>query len=186
MRRLLVNAGAGLVATAAMTAAMEAMFRMLPRYQRYPLPPRLITTRMLRRIGAPLGLRSHKDALTMLNHFGYGAVAGALHTPVTALRLHPLVEGALYGMAVWGGSYLGWLPKAGILPHPKHTPKKRTALMIVAHLVWGTTLATLAQAATGRLPPRRWARSRRGSGPLSRAELAPRGASRRRQTSSPR
>ncbi len=176
MRRLLIHAGAGVVATAAMTAAMEAMFRFLPRHQRYPLPPRLITSRLLRRLGAPLRVRRHKSALTWVNHFGYGAAAGALHAPVAALHVHPYVEGALYGMAVWAGSYLGWLPSAGILPHPKHTPRKRTALMIAAHLVWGTTLAVLAQTATGlgRPLPRPRARSRRGTGRPSRARSAPR------------
>ena len=110
MRRLLTNTGAGLVATAAMTIAMEAMFRFLPRHQRYPLPPRLITSRLLRRVGTPRRVRRHKGALTMVSHFGYGAAAGALHAPITGLRLHPFVEGPLYGLALWAVSYLGWLP----------------------------------------------------------------------------
>lgn len=179
MRRLLVNMGAGLAATAAMTVAMEAMFRFLPHYQRYPLPPRLITSRLLRRVNAPLRLRRHKTALTMANHFGYGMAAGALHTPVTALRIHPLVEGALFGTALWAGSYLGWLPAAGILPSPKVTPRKRTALMIAAHLVWGTTLAVLAQSAMGsrRLRPRPVRRRPLGSG--RRARSSPASARRR-------
>lgn len=169
MRRLLINAGAGLVATAAMTVAMEGMFRTLPAYQRYPLPPRLITSRLLHLVGAPFGVRRHKTALTWLNHFGYGAAAGALHAPVAALRIHPLVEGALYGTAVWGASYLGWLPKVGILPHPKHTPKKRSALMIAAHLVWGTTLAVVAQSASTHLRRKPAASKREKHARLARA-----------------
>ena len=41
----LLGAIAGVVATAAMTVSMDALFRQLPDNERYPLPPRELTER---------------------------------------------------------------------------------------------------------------------------------------------
>jgi hypothetical protein len=148
MRRLLTTMACGVAATAVMTVAMKTMFRRLPWYQRYPLPPRLITSRVLHRFGIGWMFRErHKRALTLANHFGYGAAAGAVYTPVSYLAVSPLASGALFGIAVWAASYVGWLPSANILPHPRFTPRRRNGLMIAAHVVWGAALATLAHAA---------------------------------------
>ena len=45
--RILLGAIAGFVATAAMTAAMARLHRRLPEADRYPLPPREITQRIM-------------------------------------------------------------------------------------------------------------------------------------------
>ena len=130
---------------------MLGMQRRLPWYQRYPLPPRLITSRVLQKAG--VGWRTRRkygNSLTVANHFGFGVTAGAFYTPMTFLDVNPLVAGSLFGLAVWSVSYLGWLPGASILPSARYTPKKRSALMIAAHLIWGTSLATLAHAAARR------------------------------------
>src|SRR5918995_363566 len=77
--RLLLGALAGLVGTAAMTAAMRALHRRLPAQQRYPLPPREIIQEVLpepAERGFPEG---HRQSLTMAAHFGYGAATGALY-----------------------------------------------------------------------------------------------------------
>lgn len=149
VRRLVATAGAGFVATALMSVAMLGMKRRLPWYQRYPLPPRLITSRALQKLGVGLrARRKYGPALTVANHFAFGTTTGALYTPLTMLNVNPLVAGSLFGLAVWSASYLGWLPKAYILPSARFTPKKRSALMIAAHLVWGVSLATLANAAS--------------------------------------
>jgi uncharacterized membrane protein YagU involved in acid resistance len=50
------------------------------------------------------------------------------------------VKGSLAGLAVWTGSYLGWVPALGILPPATEHPWRRNVMMIVAHLVWGMTL----------------------------------------------
>src|SRR3546814_14157501 len=71
--RLLLGAIAGVVGTVAMTAAMNRLHPRLPRSDRYPLPPREITERLV-------GTESEddiKDAATAAHH-GYGAAAGAL------------------------------------------------------------------------------------------------------------
>lgn len=143
---LLRGAVAGFLATAAMTAAMEAMHRRLPRQEQYPLPPSEITSV----VTVKTGLRQHLDrsghfVVTILAHFGYGAAVGALYVP--SLRRVPLpaaVRGSLFGVIVWAVSYLGWLPAFGILRPATEHPARRTALMIAAHLVWGSTLGLVA------------------------------------------
>ena len=49
----------------------------------------------------------------------------------------PAAEGALYGLAVWGGSYLGLMPATGLYRSADEEPAARNALMITAHIVWG-------------------------------------------------
>jgi uncharacterized membrane protein YagU involved in acid resistance len=136
MKQIATGAVAGLVATAAMTAVMTSLFRMLPRRDRYPLPPVEIVSRLIGRRASP--------AVSLLAHFAYGALTGALWG---RLRTARLAAGAAYGLAVWGASYLGWLPALGILKPATRHPPARNALMLLAHLAWGATLA----AATRRL-----------------------------------
>jgi uncharacterized membrane protein YagU involved in acid resistance len=145
MNRLVWGALAGMVATAPMTLAMEAMHRYLPARERYPLPPRLITEKVAEDAGiaGQLGEAEHKR-LTWIAHFAYGAAAGALYAPLAKqMGLPPVAAGALYGLTVWAGSYLGLLPAAGILRPATEHPARRTALMIAAHIVWGATTGAL-------------------------------------------
>ena len=87
--------------------------------------------------GLPVGER---EAATWASHFGYGAACGALYGALAANRRVPHVAaGVGFGLAVWAGSYLGWLPAAGILRPATEHPPRRTALMIAAHVVWGAT-----------------------------------------------
>jgi hypothetical protein len=116
LNQALMGSLAGLTATVPMTLAMEAMHGALPAGERYPLPPREITEVMTE--GA--GLRG-----------------------ACALRVPPVAGGAAFGLAVWAGSYLGWLPAAGILRPASEHPARRNALMIAAHVVWGATTGLL-------------------------------------------
>lgn len=67
--------------------------------------------------------------------------------PLSAGRIPapPLVKGALYGVAVWGISYLGWVPGLKLLRPATTHPGRRNLLMILAHLVWGPVTAVLAE-----------------------------------------
>jgi len=146
---MVAGACAGLIATAPMTVVMEAVFRRLPRDQRYPLPPAEITDKVIERgtVGRRLEPPQHL-ALTLAAHFGYGAAVGAVCGPLT--RRIPLphpISGLLAGSAVYAGSYLGWIPTMGVLRPSTDWPKQRAALMFVAHLVWGATFDLLMQAA---------------------------------------
>lgn len=131
--RLLYGAIAGFAGTLVMTSAMARLHRRLPERERYPLPPREITERITG--GDEPGIRDR----ALSAHFLYGAACGAA---LAALRPKPgLGEGAAAGVAIWAGSYFGWVPGFGILKPASAHPARRNALMISAHLVWGTATA---------------------------------------------
>jgi uncharacterized membrane protein YagU involved in acid resistance len=149
---ILAGLVAGFVGTAAMTVAMAGMFRLLPQRQQKPLPPRQITEGLAEKTG----VKPHLDeedllAATMVAHFGYGSLVGAAYA-LTAQRLPlPVVlKGSLFGMAVWNSSYYGWVPAVRLLPPASRWPQGRKRLMIAAHLVWGITLAVVADAISRR------------------------------------
>lgn len=145
MNDLAIGAAVGVAATAPMTLAMELMHRSLPRHERHPLPPREITERVAAWAGVRHRLgESERAGLALAAHFGYGAAAGAAYAPLArGLPLPPAVEGAAYGLAVWAGSYLGLLPTLGIMSPATRHPRRRNALMIAAHLVWGAALGVV-------------------------------------------
>ncbi|HYH18295.1 MAG TPA: hypothetical protein VD995_06720 [Azospirillum sp.] len=152
MNRYLAGALAGAIATVPMTWAMNRMHRRLPRRERYPLPPRLITERVAAAVDVADDLtgRQH-EALALASHYAYGAAVGAGCAPVIqATGAPPVVAGVGYGLAVWGASYLGWIPALRILRPATEHPARRVAMMLAAHMVWG--------AATGYLTARlsRW------------------------------
>ena len=127
--RLLIGGIAGFAATLAMTSVMTRLHRRLPDRDRYPLPPREIMEQLT---GGPDGQVRDR---AIVAHFLYGGFCGAA---VAALRPKPgLVEGAAAGVAIWAGSYFGWVPGFGILQPASQHPARRNALMIGAHLVWG-------------------------------------------------
>jgi uncharacterized membrane protein YagU involved in acid resistance len=153
MNRILLGALAGLAATAPMTLAMKLMHERLPREERYPLPPRQVTEGVAEKAGVVEHLdEDEREAATWVSHFAYGAASGALYGALSGVRVdsHPLLAGAGFGVAVWAGSYLGWLPAAGIIAPATEHPARRNALMIAAHVVWGATAGvTLARMAEG-------------------------------------
>lgn len=141
MRPLVAGAVAGWMASLAHTATMAAAHRLLPGSQRYPIPPFEITEAVQGgRLPGP-----GQEATTSLLHYGYGAAAGAAygvaapHLPGGAGPASAIA----WGLAVWGVSYLGWLPAAGILTPATRHPPRRTAMMIAAHIAWGAALGML-------------------------------------------
>jgi putative membrane protein len=147
MNDLLRCAAAGFAATLPMTAWMLAAQRLLPAHERYPLPPEEITANAAGAAGADAVAAepAARRALSLVNHFAYGAAAGALYAPLLGLGAPPLAKGAGLGVAVWAGSYLGLLPALGLLGPATRHPARRTALMVAAHLVWGGGTALLAE-----------------------------------------
>jgi hypothetical protein len=133
--RLLIGALAGMVGTAAMTAAMRRLHGRLPPRDRYPLPPREITETVI-------GTGAAAEDLSLAAHFAFGAAAGALMTSREADL--PVSRGILGALAVWTASYFGWVPAAGILTPAHRHPLRRNALMIAVHVVWGAVTALTA------------------------------------------
>lgn len=144
--RAAIGAGSGVVATGAMTVAMLALQQLLPKGEQYPLPPRRIVDILARWAGIRRDLdKTELNALTGVAHFGYGTAMGALYGPIgLALPLPGLASGVAWGLLVWAGSYLGLLPALGILTPATRHPAARNALMIAAHVVWGSSLGALA------------------------------------------
>lgn len=142
-QEIVSGALAGFVGTVPMTIAMEGLHNILPPQQKYPLPPEQITHALEKRTGINLPQPLHM-ALTWAGHFGYGTAIGTIYA-LTAEKLPfpSALNGALFGLAVWGASYIGWLPGVGIMPPASRQPKHRNALMIAAHLVWGMVTALL-------------------------------------------
>lgn len=152
MNEIIAGSLAGLAATGPMTAVMFASHRRLPPREQYPLPPRQIVDRLIDETGIDHQISEpQRQATTWVSHFAYGALAGALYARVVRnLSLHPLAKGSCYGMAVWAGSYLGWLPAAGILPPATQVPGRRNLMMIASHLIWGAAAGLLAAKLTER------------------------------------
>jgi hypothetical protein len=130
MRGLAYGSLAGLAATVPMTATMARLRQRLPGPERYELPPA--------ELAAETGLPD-SPAATMLAHFAYGALMGALFG--LQRRRSPAV-GAAFGVGVWAASYLGWIPALGLLAPATRHPARRNALMLAAHLAWGSALAS--------------------------------------------
>jgi uncharacterized membrane protein YagU involved in acid resistance len=131
--RLVIGGIAGFVATMAMTSAMKRLHARLPAKERYPLPPREITDRVL---APPPALAPD---LTLALHFAYGAGCGALIAAANP-RIGK-VGGALAGGGVWLASYMGWIPALAVLKPATAHPLRRDALMVGVHFVWGSSLA---------------------------------------------
>jgi uncharacterized membrane protein YagU involved in acid resistance len=146
--RLLIGGIAGFVGTMAMTAAMRRMHRRLPAKERYPLPPREIVDSTAAKAGTDLPGEAARD-ITTAAHFAYGAAVGAV---IGALNPSPAKPtGAVAGVAVWLASYMGWIPAMNVLEPASRHPRRRNALMLGAHLVWGwSTAAAMRELADAR------------------------------------
>ena len=118
---------------------------LLPAPEKYPLPPRLIAEQIMERVGLDDRLNEGEMIrLTLFSHFGYGALFGAIYAIFeNRIPVQSSLRGALAGIVLWIGSYLGWLPAIGILRPATRHPWRRNLLMIVAHVIWGVTLGEL-------------------------------------------
>ena len=54
-----------------------------------------------------------------------------------------LAAGLLFGAAVWGVSYIGLMPSLNLYPSAEEDSNQRQVVMIAAHAVFGTALATI-------------------------------------------
>lgn len=140
---------AGFLATLPMTGLMGILYEMLPRSDRYPLPPWQGTKQILLEAAEALDEKALAEdrkvtAATVFTHFGYGAASGAAYA-LTAARwpAHPLLKGFLAGLGLWSLSYGGILPALGILRPLGMRSAARNALMLFANLAWGLFTALL-------------------------------------------
>jgi hypothetical protein len=104
------------------------MWEALPERERYPAPPREIIDRTT----------GGAQTATLLAHFGYGALCGAVFA---ASRRRSVADGVLFGLGVWSASYLGLLPSLRVLRSGTTHPPRRTGMMLAAHAMWGAATA---------------------------------------------
>lgn len=141
MKTLIRGAAAGTFATALMSALMLAGRKLGITGQ---LPPEKITVKALRRFGIHPSAEQ-QDALATGLHFAFGAGAGAAFGVIARRVPVPSVPlGVAYGTAIWGVSYMGWIPSLGLMPHADHDRRGRQAVMLAGHVVFGATLGVLA------------------------------------------
>jgi uncharacterized membrane protein YagU involved in acid resistance len=135
------GAGAGLIATIPMSAVMFAAQRLGPVDE---LDPEIITETGLEAARVEAS-ESTQNLLSTLAHLGFGAGVGAVYGLLSPrLRRAPLLTGPLYGLAVCGASYQGWIPAMGIAPPLSRRGPARRWMQILSHLVYGTVLGRLA------------------------------------------
>jgi hypothetical protein len=129
-----------------MTLFMTAAQRYLPLHQRHSLPPKAITMDLLSRVNLKQRLnRKQRKRATWVAHVAYGTGVGAAYGTVSrAIPLPPAVKGIIFGMLVWAGSYLGWLPAFDVSGSAPDQPMRRNLLMIGAHVVWGAVAGPIA------------------------------------------
>jgi hypothetical protein len=141
MKSLIRGAAAGTIATALMSALMLAGRKLGVTGQ---LPPEKITVKALRRVGVHPNAEQ-QDALATSLHFAFGAGAGAAFGVIARRVPVPSVPlGVAYGTAIWGVSYMGWIPSLGLMPHAARDRRGRQAVMLAGHIVFGAALGVLA------------------------------------------
>lgn len=146
--RSLVGALGGVSATGPMTMGMIWLHRLLPTKDRYSLPPREITMKLMEGLGIDKKLGPDaRAALTLINHFAYGAMAAVLYS-LAEWRVPggSLIKGPFFGALLWLAGYFGVLPALGVLNTATKHPPSRNALMFVVHLVWGLFVSVFVEA----------------------------------------
>jgi uncharacterized membrane protein YagU involved in acid resistance len=116
------------------------------------MPPEEISERAVERVGErTLGRESPSapvvDFLAPVAHVGFGMAAGALFRLLSRqLRppLAPVVQGTVFGVALWLVSYFGWLPALRLMPPAHRDEPGRQPAMLAAHLVYGAVLGGVA------------------------------------------
>ena len=146
MSRYFSGIWAGLIATGPMTLAFFNFFKMLPARDRKPLPPAELTQNFEEQLNMkPAKDETHAN-LTMLSHFGYGAISGLLYAlTLEKLKAPKFLKGSLFGLGVWAASYKGWIPAVGFHPQSKEMSFPRNSMMVVSHLIWGACLSYATQ-----------------------------------------
>lgn len=141
-RRALQGAGAGIVATTAMSGVMWLAQRAGWLGE---MPPKKIVRVAAERTDAPPDPERDR-ALGGLLHYAIGAGAASLYALAGGGRAAPRATGIGFGLLVWATGYLGLLPAARVMPMPSKDRRGRPATMIVAHVVYGYLVGRTVQA----------------------------------------
>ena len=139
MKSAVAGAIAGLLATLVMSAWMLLADSLGWMNEQ---PPKTITSRVARKAGMPVSGAS-LDVATGLAHLGFGMVGGSAFGLI-ARRMPSLPTSALvgvgYGLLIWTTSYVAILPSLDLMPGPAEGERRRTPVMVFAHIVYGAVL----------------------------------------------
>jgi Na+/proline symporter len=142
MNRIVRGALAGALATVAMSVPI-VVARQLGFVG--TMPPEQVNRNVARR--TPLLPDPSSDAFHVawpVAHVAYGAGCGVLFSLLRpAVRQSNAGPGLAYGMVVWAAGYAGYLPALDIYPSPDEDTRSRTVTMVLAHAVFGVSLAVL-------------------------------------------
>ena len=138
--RILHGALAGVMGTVVMTIPILASQRL---HLLHTPPPVEISANVARRTWL-LPDRSHRafPVVWIGAHLGYGATCGIVYRLVRRFlpRSRPLA-GLVFGLGVWAVNYLGVVPALRLYPWPADDSRPRQIVMIVAHGIFGVTIA---------------------------------------------
>ena len=141
-RAVMNGAIAGGIATTLMTAFMKA-YQATDLY-RGKLPPTRVTEKSLDATGVDYDEGGTTEVVTIAaGHWGYGMAGGAFFAALRRLlgiSIPAVLHGTLFGLLVWGVSYMGWVPAAGIMPPPWRQRSEQALMPLLAHVVYGSVL----------------------------------------------
>lgn len=145
MGTLLRGLWSGLFATSTMTMVMMRLYQWLPRARRGPLPPATLTKSLLSKTGLKNELSEPAQMeSTLLSHSAFGASCGVVYSILAPhIRGNSILKGSLFGLGVWGLSYLGWIPAMNLRPKGTRMNSQQNAMMVLSHIVWGASLGYL-------------------------------------------
>ncbi len=108
-------------------------------------PPVEITENVAEQAGEQPDRQSPEfQAAWLAAHAGYGAACGVIFAAIRpVLPRSDLVAGLLFGGAVWGVSYVSLMPSLNLYPSAQDDSNQRQVVMIAAHAVFGTALASI-------------------------------------------
>lgn len=134
---------AGILATIPMTLWMLGSDRLLPPSKAQPLPPETITTELADKAGLDehVDEKPEREQATTWSHYAMGA---AMAVPFMLFgKKQSMKTGLFYGFLVWVMNYVFALPKLGLYPPAKRLPSRMNFIMLVAHFIWGASLAKI-------------------------------------------
>lgn len=96
------------------------------------------------RIKRPHALSESQEMKAAVSaHLGYSALTGSLYALArpTVRSLPTPLAGALFGLAVWGVSFEGWMPALGMKERTTAKPTQKWFVPIMGHMVYGVVTA---------------------------------------------